>query len=1093
MTSSTLSIFAKDTDANASLRGYQYQILRTLETWLTNYANKIDEEIYCDYEEDIFQRDGLIKKIKFRQLKLYSSNFSFKSEEIEKALSHFFMLHIKTDYHDCEKEFAFEANSSVAAKYADNDADLLRLWSEKQDDLPEDLLNRATAKVKDIMTKYVSEQSARLKGKYDEQTISEAEKAFSSITNDDWKSFVKRIKWIFLNTSPEIEFSNTVKRIEDLLLKAPFDVTNEKLDSCFGLLHKEIALRASLSDSEQRKITSGDLEYLLLKLGEKEDKWYAEVHAKWKDIKSLEEFSIGEFYEIVTAVRYCRWHPNLFRHNDHWIGLLEGFANNAHLDKKLKRNVVYEYLWLKFRPIDEYTMPEGDLLGCEEYLIDYFKALPDFDDPKELEHAQNLLNISFASLAVGRVKLTDDVIPRWFSEYSKKLNQQLLLSTNPNELCQLLELESSRNLFPLQLTNARENIDAVIDPLNRIIENIEQANLYDVTRLSHRLNSYIKLLVHSHVDENSKLIFALDSFSNRLDGLVEKRSGSHAKAKMQVERGVSYLKSNNKALLLSALSHFHSAKDLWNTQETIEGYVLGLLNISQLYSAIDLNLAAKYYALGAAWTSIHNGNTKLLKRIADAFAFMCYSDFRQGAWMNTLTSIDSYFLARHEFKPNPVSADDHTTLIVLADCSILTHTLRQCSTQFHALVESRLYRLNYLREFVDTSVASLANDYPTENDTRALLEKRMTDSPLTDVGQTRYVRFNALGSLWEISFVNNYQVNPIAEEFCSNLQIIIGEIAFSNSDFHLTRGSIKLDLELADSFKPPERLPSNTEYRWRGFINFFDSANPQDINFNSAKGATVVMTVLEEVSLLPKTEFNELFWGLFKDKGLATKTLSANSYQRMYRFLFKEAQFKEVMREHFQPTVITMDLPKENEVMKWRSDKSGKYNSKQYQDRVIQRFKNSFKHIHLTVDKLKTDNLFISRINELRLNGWKDWQIVLAMMNFTIDHKAYRSIPPLATFPSEEAYLKARQDAHQKFMKLDESECYIEFPASAFTKEGFMLNLEQTVGFEITAIGLEANKSRFPNFPSLREFAEKRLFKDDEVTTEHNPIKDIIA
>src|SRR4051812_39033552 len=104
MSISKLHIFSKNTDASASIRGYNYQTLKTLETWIDNLLNKVDEEIYCDFEEDIFQKNDFAKTAKFRQLKLYSSNFSFKSEEIEKCISHFFMLHVKTDYLLTDKE-----------------------------------------------------------------------------------------------------------------------------------------------------------------------------------------------------------------------------------------------------------------------------------------------------------------------------------------------------------------------------------------------------------------------------------------------------------------------------------------------------------------------------------------------------------------------------------------------------------------------------------------------------------------------------------------------------------------------------------------------------------------------------------------------------------------------------------------------------------------------------------------------------------------------------------------------------------------------------------------------------------------------------
>lgn len=100
MSTSKLCLFSKNTDAPFAARGFEYQKMKTLETWLSNYLHKVEEVIYCDYEEDVFQRNDLSQEAKFRQVKLYSTNFSFKSEEVQKAVAHFFMLHVNSNYQD---------------------------------------------------------------------------------------------------------------------------------------------------------------------------------------------------------------------------------------------------------------------------------------------------------------------------------------------------------------------------------------------------------------------------------------------------------------------------------------------------------------------------------------------------------------------------------------------------------------------------------------------------------------------------------------------------------------------------------------------------------------------------------------------------------------------------------------------------------------------------------------------------------------------------------------------------------------------------------------------------------------------------------
>ena len=75
-----LYLFSKDTDATATEQGYHYQKLKTLKTWLENRINRVDDVIYCDYEDDIFERNITDGTSKFRQVKLYSKNFSFSQE-----------------------------------------------------------------------------------------------------------------------------------------------------------------------------------------------------------------------------------------------------------------------------------------------------------------------------------------------------------------------------------------------------------------------------------------------------------------------------------------------------------------------------------------------------------------------------------------------------------------------------------------------------------------------------------------------------------------------------------------------------------------------------------------------------------------------------------------------------------------------------------------------------------------------------------------------------------------------------------------------------------------------------------------------------
>ena len=150
-----LSLFHKNTDATSTERGFEFQKLKTLEAWIQNKLTNNQEIIYYDYQEDIFQRDIQELKSSFRQLKLYSSNFSFSSSEIKKAIAHFFTLYCLKEYRLDHIKFVFEANSNIARSYESNDAKLLKEWYQNQEFLEGELLNNCTLKIKEIVSEYV--------------------------------------------------------------------------------------------------------------------------------------------------------------------------------------------------------------------------------------------------------------------------------------------------------------------------------------------------------------------------------------------------------------------------------------------------------------------------------------------------------------------------------------------------------------------------------------------------------------------------------------------------------------------------------------------------------------------------------------------------------------------------------------------------------------------------------------------------------------------------------------------------------------------------------------------------------------------------
>jgi len=380
--------------------------------------------------------------------------------------------------------------------------------------------------------------------------------------------------------------------------------------------------------------------------------------------------------------------------------------------------------------------------------------------------------------------------------------------------------------------------------------------------------------------------------------------------------------------------------------------------------------------------------------------------------------------------------------------------------------------------------------FPTDTSLKDLLEGKLTDKPLNDVGKKRIVRFNSLGCSWEVSFSNDYETNLIAEEFCGILQVMLAEIALSKYDFHLVKGSIMLEVEINKDAIAPEQQPIHTVFKWKVFLESFDNTDNKKFGMHMARNSTTLMYILEEISLLPYEEFREKFNTLFTENNLADKTQLRGAYQRMYHTVFSKENFDSLQRQHFESVdAFFLNLPKTNSVMEWKSSHSSKYNQVDAIENIKGRFKNSHPCIYITIEKLKQDKNFHTFINDLRNKGWHDWQIILTIMNFMLNYKTQKEIEG-QNFETEELYKEKYNEIFHRLQHTDEKDCYIKFPMEAFQSKEFKFQLNHTLIIILKSYGLE-NNARHPNFNSVKVFLDIRFNMKNDTTNDGNILADI--
>ena len=667
---SRLHLFAKNTDAPYVKAGFAYQELKTLETWLMNKINDIDEDVYCDYEEDIFQRDLKEFKSKFRQIKLYSSkNFSFLSEEIRKSIGHFFMLFVKGEYLLDDIEFVFETNTGIARKRGDNDSELLKEWNDNQGNLDNELHSKCVEKIKSITDEYIQMQYEKAV-EVNEEDANVVLSIYKGIPEETWGVFVNSITWIFDGLSSDEAIKNTIYSCKKLIRELPYPLVSEDYDKVFDRLRGIISDKSHAKMAEERRLTNHLLDECLLSLGQKDDQIYLEVFKKWKKPQTIGELYIGEFYEILYQAKHCRRNGHLNDHSHIWLNYLRQFILLPGLPSVLKREAIYEIIWLNLRFSPE-GKPMGLTDGHEELIEEYFSDFESYDSPEEIEDTHNLLTIVLPNQLVGYIKIESSLVQSWVDRFDTLIKNQKKASQNKDELCHLLEQEAFAFLLKSQLRDFDNNLKGAIQAFKEIKELLPVAPFYPISQLGNKIEQLVDLLITAGLGK--EFLNMLEEFSDQLIPLIKEREGNLSLAKKYTLRGARYLKSSDPKDFLKVIDNFQKAKDLYYNEDAYEGYVLCVMNLAQFYSSIGMSFAAKYYSLIAIWFCIDRNDSKLYVKIPDAWSFLVLSDFEQGSWISALHNFEIYLSTRVEFKTKDfdVESDEMLKKIILPFAFIL--------------------------------------------------------------------------------------------------------------------------------------------------------------------------------------------------------------------------------------------------------------------------------------------------------------------------------------------------------------------------------------------------------------------------------------
>lgn len=1084
-----LYLFSKDTDATATEQGYHYQKLKTLKTWLENRINRVDDVIYCDYEDDIFERNITDGTSKFRQVKLYSKNFSFSQDEIQKSLANFFMLFVKGDYLFDDVSFSFETNSGIAREVSGNDGLLLKEWYENQGKMSSDLLERCKTRVKGIIDEFIAQGYQKQMSTEAKANLQQAKIIYDSLDDEVWGKFIKSISWQFDGTDHDEAIPLIMGEIEDLITQVPLPINESRISSYIAVLHHEIVNRTIKDKPEDRMLTNELLDIILLNESSEENKWYAQVYDKWLSVTDIEHFNMGAFYEVIDATRHCRWELIDSNHAELWISLLERYIDLPTTIIACRRKAIYEFLYLLIAPNPKTGKISGTLEGYENYLRYYFDEFEHRISLDSIEDDLNLLQVvqSFRLLYPGF--LSDEEIEKWKTLIKEFIDSKIASTTDPDQLCTLYELKGFYIFSEGFHINPEEKLRESLEVFRSITPLLNDTKRYSISKLSNRLNHILNLAIRFD-NANDETIEMFENFQKDIEDFAFQTGKRHNNAHNLVRRAMEFMSKNTPKDFLRALDCFHKANKLWYTNETKEGFILSLINTSQFYAGLGMNYAAKYYGICGIWASINFGDYSHYKRISDSYGMIFHADFNQGAWMCALDDFDAYLETKLKFKNDPLDLEnDNSYRIIASEMACILGGIPEIHPHMRIMVESYKKGLGAVYEdHLQPMVAFIENKFSNYDEMVKILSNKLDDSPLNDVGETRTIIFKVLGVEWKIRFQNTAVLNAIAEEFCSLLQITLCEIGLLGTDLHLLQMPVTINITEAQDYTDfVEQRPSHQVSEWNLRIPVITKLEQAQMQYGFL--AVNIKIILNNLSLLPPNEFDRVFDELYQKQMLGEKGMSVVPYQIGYFNMFKLQDFEDSQRAKFTPVVYESKFKEPSNLLETFDDISDKYNSKKSLDYIKQRYNNIPKNISKTLDKWMALGEFKQIIYKFREQGWLDWQILMSIMNFLLSSKANNNIEALLT-ENEEENERIFSEEFRRLHDLPEEDCYVDFPLSTLKLPRFLFHLEQMPIDTLGSFGLY-NNMKHPNFAFVHSLMNKRFRFNIDDLPENSPLIDL--
>ena len=782
--------------------------------------------------------------------------------------------------------------------------------------------------------------------------------------------------------------------------------------------------------------------------------WYREaLELKIDAVNSTSD----QFFKIRDAIRFAVAHPE--RHSDipGLISKLRVFRANQFVG--IQRRAFYEEFVASLRGLEFIDDCYGDLSG-------YFADIGSIEDSAAIEDATVLLGYSFGAhfRGLGNISLTD--LKEWRKSVLNRIEQLLSSTASPGRRIALMDSKAMLLLWNWVETaasadvqererKAREAAKSAIPVWRKMLKLVRQVPMFPLENFAQRIP--MMAAEYGDVDGYSEL-------SEETDELLAQRVGQQCVGKQAFARAKSYMAAGKS---LKAIDEMHKAHFSTFTSETADAAVKFPLFLATLYSGVGLFAAAKYYALASSYAALYLKDDTLKANAYLGITEALSADYALGATLEVFLAVATATYLEMEYS---VAGSESIQHFQWGRTYFYVFLLTHAST----LVNEPLRR--YLSE---EFLPKLGLKLPYEEalpEVRAFLSKCSNYSelalrvieegiapPFSDVPRVRKLSWKQLGLHWHIKWESDYETTAIAEGFVAQLQILLADIR--DIELSLLRTEIEVSIEVHDGAFQIKDEPDNERVIRRVRL-------PRN-QLNSGLVFGAAAAILSVVSAVPQQRFLGLIEERMK-RGVLGKASPYAPYHIIFREFYPQETF-DILREHaggVELPIPEFSIPSD-EGLSGPTGTHRDYDAKRSIEMIQNRYNNAGRALRLTLRRLREDKPFLATVDSLRRSGWKDWHILLAVVNVKANYVINRVLTPAAG--------RAEMLKHMKdILDREELETDPQAPADLFTTEDLSKALQMCHISTLRQLGFQCSQST-PNFNSIEEFLKRFNYWTDDV------------